>query len=141
MTNPLGFEALKGILHRRIAQLPGSAWPRSRGAGLCALRRRPPVEPGHASRSARATKAVDGAPGGWLSPWWQRWRRRPEVRQQRKQRVDHPLGTMQRWRDAGDFLMRGLAKVRTEFRVTVLAYHLRRVVHLVEMPRLLPALG
>jgi hypothetical protein len=39
------------------------------------------------------------------------------------------------------FLMRGLEKVRTEFSLTVLAYNLRRVVNLVEMPRLLAALG
>jgi hypothetical protein len=37
--------------------------------------------------------------------------------------------------------MRGLAKVRTECRLTVLAYNLRRVLHLVELPRLLAALG
>jgi hypothetical protein len=48
---------------------------------------------------------------------------------------------MQRWWDAGYFFMRGLEKVRTECRVTVLAYNLRRVVNLVEMPRLLAALG
>jgi hypothetical protein len=48
---------------------------------------------------------------------------------------------MQRWWDAGDVCRRGLEKVRTEFSVTGLAYNLRRVLHLVEMPRLLAALG
>jgi transposase len=70
-----------------------------------------------------------------------RVRSRPEVMQQRTQLVAHPFGTMQRWGDAGYVLMRGLAKVRTECRLTVLAYNLRRVLHLVEMPRLLAALG
>ena len=37
--------------------------------------------------------------------------------------------------------MRGLAKVRAEFRLTVLADHLRRVLNLVDMPRLLASLG
>jgi transposase len=71
----------------------------------------------------------------------QRVRRRPEVMRQRKQLVEHPFGTMKRWWDAGYFLMRGLEKVRTAFSLTVLAYNLRRVVNLVEMPRLLAALG
>jgi hypothetical protein len=71
----------------------------------------------------------------------QRVRRRPEVRKQRKQLVAPPFATMQRWWEQGFLLMRGLAKVRTEFRVTVLAYHLRRVVNLVGIPRLIAALG
>ena len=71
----------------------------------------------------------------------QRVRSRPEVMRQRKQLVEHPFGTMKRWWDAGYFLMRGLEKVRTEFSLTVLAYNLRRVLNLVEMPRLLAALG
>ena len=71
----------------------------------------------------------------------QRVRSRPEVMRQRKQLVEHPFGTMKRWWDASYFLMRGLEKVRTEFSLTVLAYNLRRVLNLVEMPRLLAALG
>jgi transposase len=71
----------------------------------------------------------------------ERVRCRPEVMKQRKQLVEHPFGTMKRWWDAGYFLMRGLDKVRTEFSLTVLAYNLRRVLNLVEMPRLMAALG
>jgi transposase len=71
----------------------------------------------------------------------QRVRSRPEVMRQRKQLVEHPFGTMKRWWDAGYFLLRGLEKVRTEFSLTVLAYNLRRVLNLIEMPRLLAALG
>lgn len=71
----------------------------------------------------------------------QRVRRRPEVMRQRKQLVEHPFGTRKRWWDAGYFFMRGLEKVRTELSVTVLVYNLRRVLNLVEMPRLLAALG
>jgi hypothetical protein len=37
--------------------------------------------------------------------------------------------------------MRGLEKVRTECNWTVLAYNLRRVLNLVEMPQLLAARG
>jgi transposase len=71
----------------------------------------------------------------------QRVRSRPEVMKRRKELVEHPFGTMKRWWDAGYFLMRGLEKVRTEFSLTVLAYNLRRVLNLVEMPRLMAALG
>ena len=71
----------------------------------------------------------------------QRVRSRPEVMKRRKELVEHPFGTMKRGWDHGYFLMRGLEKVRTEFSLTVLAYNLRRVLNLVEMPRLLAALG
>jgi transposase len=71
----------------------------------------------------------------------QRVRRRPEVMKPRTQLVEHPFGTMKRWWDAGYCFMRGLEKGRTECSLTVLAYNLRRVLNLVEMPRLLAALG
>jgi transposase len=70
-----------------------------------------------------------------------RVRRRPEVMKRRKALVAHPSGTMKRGWDHGYFLRRGLEKVRTEGSLTVLAYNLRRGLHLVEMPRLLAALG
>jgi Transposase DDE domain len=71
----------------------------------------------------------------------QRVRRRPAGMKQRKPWVEHPCGTMKRWWEAGSFLRRGREKVRTECSLTVRAYHLRRVVHLVEMPRRLAARG
>ena len=40
----------------------------------------------------------------------------------------------------GAFLMRGLEKVRGEFSLTALAYNLRRVLNLVELPKLIAAL-
>jgi hypothetical protein len=71
----------------------------------------------------------------------QRRRAHPEIMQQRKALVEHPFGTMKRGWDQGYFLMRGLAKVRAECSVTVLAYNLRRVLNLVAMPQLLASLG
>jgi transposase len=71
----------------------------------------------------------------------QRVHARPEIMKQRKALVEHPFGTMKRSWNQGYFLMRGLAKVRAEFRLTVLAYNLRRVLNLVDMPRLLASLG
>ena len=64
----------------------------------------------------------------------------PELRTRRQALVEHPFGTMKRWRDQGYFLMRGLVKVRTEFSLTVLAYNLTRVINLVGVPRMIAAL-
>jgi hypothetical protein len=66
---------------------------------------------------------------------------RPDIMKQRKALVEHPVGTMQRRWHQDYFLMRGLAKVRAEFSLTVLADHLRRVLNRVAMPRLLASLG
>jgi hypothetical protein len=71
----------------------------------------------------------------------QRVRSRPAVRQQRQQLVEPPFGTRQRWGEQGFCVRRGLEKVRTELRSTGLAYNLRRVVHIVGIPRLRAALG
>jgi transposase len=40
----------------------------------------------------------------------------------------------------GAFLMRGLEKVRGEFSLTALAYNLRRVLNIMEFPKLMAAL-
>jgi hypothetical protein len=55
--------------------------------------------------------------------------------------VEPPCGTMKRGWDQGDVLRRGLARVRAEFRLTVLADNLRRVLNLVAMTRLLASFG
>ena len=68
-------------------------------------------------------------------------RSRPEVMKRRQELVEHLCGTMQRGWEAGDFFMRGLEKVRAEFRVTVLTYNFRRVRKIVGMPGLMAALG
>jgi transposase len=71
----------------------------------------------------------------------QRVHAHPEIMQQRNELVEHPCGTMKRSWHQGSFMMRGVAKVRAEFSLTVLAYNLRRVLNLVDMPRLLASLG
>jgi Transposase DDE domain len=71
----------------------------------------------------------------------QRVRARPEIMPQRKELVEHPFGTMKWGWDQGYFLMRGVAKVRAEVSLTVLADNLRRVLNLLDRPRLLASLG
>jgi Transposase DDE domain len=116
-------------------------------------------EPGRPSRSdappaggggARQPQCTRSQGGRRMTRWgdahlWeameQRVRRRPAGMQQRKPWVEPPCGTRKRWWEAGDFLRRGREKVRTECSWTVLAYHLRWVVNLVERPRRLAARG
>jgi transposase len=93
------------------------------------------------TRSKDGRRITRGVDEHLLEEMEQRVRSRPEVMKRRKELVEHPFGTMQRWWDHGYFLMRGLEKVRTEFSLTVLAYNLRRVLNLVEMPRLMAVLG
>ena len=54
--------------------------------------------------------------------------------------VEHPFGSIKQWMNQGAFLMRGLEKVRGEFSLTALAYNLRRVLNIVELPKLIAAL-
>jgi hypothetical protein len=116
------------------------------------------VEPGRPSRSEATSAGADGGrkpqgpctKGGRRMTRWgdaqrreelaPRVRRRPEGMPRRKPRGEHPLGTLQRGGAAGDCFLRGRAKVRTECSWTVLASHLRRVLHRVERPRLRAAL-
>jgi len=65
---------------------------------------------------------------------------RPGVLDQRRESVEHPFGTIKQWMNQGAFLMRGLEKVRAEFSLTALAYNLRRVLNIVEFPKLIAAL-
>ena len=85
----------------------------------------------------RLTRWVDAPRLAERAP---RVRSRPEGMKWRKTLGEHPFGTMKRGWDAGDCFLRGLEKVRTECSVTVLAYNLRRVLPLVERPRLIAAL-
>jgi Transposase DDE domain len=65
---------------------------------------------------------------------------RPDILDQRRETVEHPFGTIKQWMNQGAFLMRGLEKVRAEFSLTALAYNLRRVLNIVELPTLIAAL-
>ena len=67
--------------------------------------------------------------------------KRPGVLDCRRETVEHPFGTIKQWMYQGAFLMRGLEKVRAEFSLTALAYNLRRVLNIVEFPRLMAALA
>lgn len=71
----------------------------------------------------------------------QRLQREQACFAQRKALAEHPFGTMKRGMDQGYFLLKGLRKVRGEFSLTVLAYNLKRVFNIIEVPQLLGALA
>jgi transposase len=59
----------------------------------------------------------------------------------RKTLAEHPFGTIKRWFGYTHFLLKGLAKVRTEWSLTTLAYNLKRVLNLVSFEKLMAAVG
>lgn len=67
----------------------------------------------------------------------ERMRQAPEKIKQRKALVEHPFGTIKRALGYDHFLLKGLAKVRTEWSLITLAYNLKRVFSLVSLPKLI----
>jgi transposase len=61
----------------------------------------------------------------------ERLARKPELMQVRRSVVEHVFGTIKSWMGATHFLTRGLANVRTEISLQVLAYNLKRVMTIV----------
>jgi transposase len=60
----------------------------------------------------------------------QRVRAHPEIMRRRKAIVEHCFATMKSW-GFGEFVMRGLDKVRAEFSLVALAYNLKRAINAV----------
>ena len=56
--------------------------------------------------------------------------RDPDKMRIRRQTAEHPFGTLKFWMGAVHFLMKTLARVRTEMSLHVLAYNLKRVMNL-----------
>lgn len=65
----------------------------------------------------------------------------PELIKRRKSIVEHPFGTMKRWKDQGYFLMKGLEKVKAEFSLSVLAYNMTRVINIIGVKQMINALA
>ena len=70
----------------------------------------------------------------------ERLARRPELMQVRRATVEHVFGTIKNWMGATHFLTRGLANVRTETSLQVLAYNLKRVIRIVGIAPLMAAI-
>jgi transposase len=70
-----------------------------------------------------------------------RMKAQPEKFNLRKQRAEHPFGTIKRAFGYDHFLLKGLAKVRTEWSLITLAYNFKRVVNLVSFQKLMAAVA
>lgn len=68
-----------------------------------------------------------------------RMKERPAISARRREVVEHVFGTLKQW-SHGDFLTRGLERVRAELSLSALAYNLRRALNLKPMSELLGAL-
>jgi len=65
---------------------------------------------------------------------------RPEIVAERKTIVEHVFGTLRNW-GHGEFLLKGLEKVRGETSLSALVYNLRRVLNLLSVEELLRRLS
>lgn len=70
-----------------------------------------------------------------------RVKHRPDVMRKRRAIVEHPFGTIKRAMQQGEFLMKGLPKVRTEMSLTVLAYNLKRAINILGSRAIIDAVG
>lgn len=68
-----------------------------------------------------------------------RMKSHPEKIRRRKTLCEHPFGTFKRGMNAGHFLTKGLAKVRAETSLLVLAYNLKRVINILGVPKMMEA--
>ena len=100
---------------------------RTRACGRCALKPR-------CTRNKEGRKLTRWVHEDLLEDMALQLRRTPALFAQRKALAEHPFGTMKRGMDQGYFLLKGLAKVRGEFSLTVLAYNLKRVFNVVGVP-------
>lgn len=101
--------------------------------GSCPLRAR-------CTRNQKGRRITRWEHEGILDSMAERIRTNRAVMRQRKEIVEHPFGTIKRGMQQGDFLMRGLRKVRAEMSLTVLAYNLKRVITILGVSKLLQAI-
>jgi transposase len=64
----------------------------------------------------------------------------PQIIRRRSALVEHPFGTIKFWMNQRAFLTRGLERVRTEWRLSALAYNIKRVINIVGVGPLLAKL-
>jgi transposase len=67
--------------------------------------------------------------------------RQPEMMRVRRQTVEHPFGTIKYWMGWTHFLMKTLARVRTEMSLHVLAYNLKRVMRILGVAEMMRAMS
>jgi len=66
--------------------------------------------------------------------------RTPAASRWRRQTVEHPFGTLKAWMGSTHFLTKRLPRVSTEMSLHVLAYNLKRVIHIMGSVALMQAM-
>lgn len=66
--------------------------------------------------------------------------RRPDAMRRRRETVEHPYGTIKSWMGSTHFLLKTLTKVRTEMSLHILAYNMKRVMNIFDIPSLVTAI-
>jgi transposase len=69
-----------------------------------------------------------------------RMTRYPEKARQRKELAEHPFAIIKHWMNHGYFLQRGMKNVATEISMSVLAFNMKRVLNILDVPTLIAAL-
>ena len=107
---------------------------RASGCKTCALKKQCTRNRGNRTITREQDEAVMEAMAA-------RVQAHPEKMKLRKQLCEHPFGTIKRFFGYTHFLMKGLAKVRTEWSLITLVYNLKRVLNLVSWDKLMAAVG
>ncbi len=75
-----------------------------------------------------------------LDTMQRRLERKPEIMGLRRQTAEHPFGTIKYWMGSTHFLTKTLPRVSTEMSLHVLAYNLKRVMHIIGIQSLMQAI-
>jgi len=112
----------------------GLKYYRARGCKDCALRKQCTRNQGNRTLTREDNEELMEAMAARL-------KREPGKYALRKQLAEHPFGTIKRWLGYDHFLLKGLAKVRTEWSLITLAYNFKRVLNLVSFEQLMLAVS
>jgi len=112
----------------------GLRYYRANGCKSCALKKQCTRNKGNRTITREDNEAL-------MEAMAQRMKRSPEKFAQRKLLAEHPFGTIKRFFGYTHFLLKGLAKVRTEWSLMTLVYNLKRVLKLVSFEKLMAAVG
>jgi transposase len=107
---------------------------RAKGCKTCALKSRCTRNQGNRTITREANEHL-------MEAMAQRMRQQPAKFKLRKTLAEHPFGTIKRWFGYTHFLLKGLAKVQTEWSLTTLVYNLKRVLNLVSFQKLMAAVA
>jgi transposase len=108
----------------------GLKYYRARGCKACALKKQCTRNQGNRTITREDNEELMAAMAEGL-------KREPGKYALRKQLAEHPFGTIKRAFGYDHFLLKGLAKVRTEWSLITLAYNFKRVLNLVNFQKLM----